>query len=47
MRHSLEKVLAVTGIKRTVLHATPMGKRSYERMGYRSVATFHIYMLQH
>ena len=40
MRHSLERALAVTGIKRTVLHATPMGKPSYERMGYRSLKVF-------
>jgi GNAT superfamily N-acetyltransferase len=47
MRHSLEMAYRATGIKRTVLHATAMGKPTYERMGYRSVTTFTIYMLRH
>lgn len=47
MRHSLERALAGTETKRTVLHATPMGRPSYERMGYRSVATYRFFMLQH
>jgi GNAT superfamily N-acetyltransferase len=47
MRQSLEMARRATGIKRTVLHATPMGKPSYERMGYGAVAAFGIYMLQH
>ena len=47
MRYSLEMAYKATGIKRTVLHATAMGKPSYERMGYRSVATFNMYMLSH
>lgn len=46
MRCSLEMAYAATGIKRTVLHASAMGKSTYERMGYRSVATFNVYMLQ-
>jgi ribosomal protein S18 acetylase RimI-like enzyme len=46
MRESLQMAYAATGIKRTVLHATAMGKPTYERMGYRSVATFNIYMLR-
>jgi len=47
IRQSLEMARRATGIKRTVLHASPMGKPSYERMGYGTVAAFGIYMLQH
>lgn len=47
MRDSLEMAYRPTGITRSVLHATALGKPSYERMGYRSVATFNFYMLRH
>jgi GNAT superfamily N-acetyltransferase len=47
MRRSLEMAYAATGIQRTVLHATAMGRPTYEKMGYRAVAEFGFYMLPH
>ncbi|MRG97553.1 GNAT family N-acetyltransferase [Polyangium spumosum] len=40
MRHSLEEAAAATGLRRTVLHASEMGRPVYEAMGYRPVAAF-------
>jgi GNAT superfamily N-acetyltransferase len=47
MRHSLDMAHAATGIVRTVLHATPMGRPVYERMGYRPVTEFDVYAPSH
>jgi len=43
IRHSLEDARKVTGIERTVLHATEDGFAVYLRMGYRVVAKFPLY----
>jgi hypothetical protein len=47
MRHSLDMADAATAIVRTVLHATPMGRPVYERMGYRPVTEFDVYAPSH
>jgi hypothetical protein len=43
IRRSLEEATRVTGLERTVLHATGDGFPVYLRMGYRAVAKFPIY----
>ena len=43
MRHSLESAAQATGLRRTTLHATEMGRPVYRRMGYRDAATFQVY----
>jgi GNAT superfamily N-acetyltransferase len=45
MRHSLNEAAAATGLKRTVLHASPAGTAIYEAMGYRRVCNFTAYAL--
>lgn len=44
MRRSLARAQAATGIRRTVLHATPAGKPLYAAMGYRVTGQFTMYM---
>lgn len=46
MRFGLDQARQATGIDRTVLHATPAGLPLYQQMGYRSVATFTLYLSQ-
>lgn len=46
MRHSLDTAEQATGVRRSVLHASQMGRPVYETMGYRPVATFRYYMVQ-
>lgn len=43
MRHSLEVAASRTGLRRTVLHASDMGRRLYAEMGYHDTAHFTIY----
>ncbi len=43
MRDSLARAAAATGLRRTVLHATEMGRTLYLKMGYRDVTQFHLY----
>jgi GNAT superfamily N-acetyltransferase len=40
MRHALQQASRATGLTRTVLHASDVGRPLYERMGYRAVAGF-------
>jgi ribosomal protein S18 acetylase RimI-like enzyme len=42
LRHSLETAARISGLSRTVLHATELGYPVYQAMGYRQVATFHV-----
>ena len=44
MRRSLERAQAATGIRRTVLHASPAGRPLYASMGYRVTGEFMMYM---
>ena len=44
MRHSLARATQATGLRRTVLHATPAGAPLYTSMGYRTTSTFTMYM---
>jgi ribosomal protein S18 acetylase RimI-like enzyme len=43
-RHALEQVGEESGLTRYVLQSTPAGHALYERMGYRTVAGFTIYI---
>ncbi|WP_437627707.1 GNAT family N-acetyltransferase [Sorangium sp. So ce1151] len=43
MRSCLDDALSATGIQRTVLHATDIGRPVYEGMGYRAVTRFAFY----
>ncbi|WP_437581404.1 GNAT family N-acetyltransferase [Sorangium sp. So ce887] len=43
MRRCLDDALSETGVARTVLHATEMGRPVYEGMGYRAVTRFAFY----
>lgn len=43
MRSSLDDALSATGIRRTALHATDMGRPVYEAMGYRALTRFFFY----
>lgn len=43
MRSCLDDALSETGVTRTVLHATEMGRPVYEGMGYRAVTRFAFY----
>lgn len=43
MRRSLARAGEATGIRRTVLHATPAGAPLYASMGYRTTARFTMY----
>jgi GNAT superfamily N-acetyltransferase len=45
MRRSLEEAGTATGLRRTVLHATEVGRPVYEAMGYRPVVGFTWYAL--
>lgn len=47
MRHSLEAARKASGLKRTILHATPMGAPLYEEMGYGKVASFVAFSVPH
>jgi ribosomal protein S18 acetylase RimI-like enzyme len=44
MRHSLARATAATGIRRTVLHATPAGAPLYASMGYHVTGRFTMYL---
>ncbi|GHG76048.1 GNAT family N-acetyltransferase [Comamonas sp. JC664] len=44
MRHALQQAQRTWGVQRTILHATEAGQPGYERMGYRPVTRFHMYM---
>ena len=44
MRHALEQQRAKVGQMRSGLHATPAGLPLYERIGYRPVARFELYL---
>jgi ribosomal protein S18 acetylase RimI-like enzyme len=46
VRHSLEAAARSSGPSRTVLHATELGYPVYRAMGYRQVASFHVYFPQ-
>jgi GNAT superfamily N-acetyltransferase len=46
MRYSLRRAEAATGLRRTVLHATPAGAPLYRQMGYQTVASFTLYSNQ-
>lgn len=45
MRHALAEAGRAWGLQRTVLHATEAGLPIYQRMGYRIVTRFPIYMV--
>ncbi|HEX8109040.1 MAG TPA: GNAT family N-acetyltransferase [Kofleriaceae bacterium] len=45
MRRSLARAEAATGIRRTVLHASPAGAPLYAAMGYRSTGRFTMYIV--
>jgi GNAT superfamily N-acetyltransferase len=45
MRRSLNEAAAATGLRRTVLHASPDGTAIYAAMGYQSVCNFTAYAL--
>lgn len=47
VRYALQKAHESTGLSKSVLHATDMGKPIYERIGFRSVASFRWYMQKH
>jgi len=47
MRHVLGEVQQRTGITRTLLQATPAGLPMYQKMGYRKVCQFTIYLSEH
>jgi hypothetical protein len=44
IRHSLARATAATGLRRTVLHATPAGEPLYTSMGYRATSRFTMYL---
>ena len=44
MRRSLARAHAATGIRRTILHASPAGAPLYASMGYRRTADFTMYL---
>lgn len=46
MRRSLARAAAATGLRRTVLHATPAGEPLYTSMGYRATSQFTMYAAQ-
>jgi hypothetical protein len=43
MRRSLEDAAGATGLVRTVLHASPMGRPLYSQMGYHDTLPFTVY----
>jgi GNAT superfamily N-acetyltransferase len=43
MRRSLEDAARATGLTRTVLHASPMGRPLYSQMGYHDTVPFALY----
>jgi len=43
MRRSLEDAARATGLNRTVLHASPMGRPLYSKMGYHDTVPFAVY----
>ena len=43
MRRSLEDAAKSTGLIRTVLHASPMGRPLYSQMGYHDTVPFTVY----
>jgi predicted acetyltransferase len=43
MRRSLEDAARATGLVRTILHASPMGRPLYSQMGYHDTAPFTVY----
>ena len=47
VRHALQKAHESTGLTKSALHATAMGKPVYERIGFRPVADFRWYMQKH
>jgi len=44
MRKVLSETRERTGVERTVLQSTPAGLRLYERMGYRRITNFNVYI---
>jgi ribosomal protein S18 acetylase RimI-like enzyme len=46
VRHSLEAAARSSGLSRTVLHATELGRPVYRAMGYRTVASFRAFLPQ-
>ena len=44
MRYALEQARVATGIERTVLQSSAMGLRLYERMGYKTVTRFSVWL---
>jgi ribosomal protein S18 acetylase RimI-like enzyme len=44
MRHALEHHRRKAGQMKSVLHSTPAGLKLYERLGYRRVARFELYL---
>lgn len=44
MRRSLADAARATGLTRTVLHASPMGRPLYSQMGYRDTLPFDVYV---
>ncbi|MGK4007471.1 GNAT family N-acetyltransferase [Sorangium sp. So ce1036] len=44
LRGCLDDALGATGIRRTALHASEMGLRLYEAMGYRAITRFAFYV---
>ncbi len=47
MRRSLEDAAKTTGLRRTVLHGTPMGRPLYAQMGYHDTLPFTVYAQAH
>jgi ribosomal protein S18 acetylase RimI-like enzyme len=44
MRQVLAESQERTGVERTVLQSTAAGQRLYERMGYRRITNFNVYI---
>ncbi|HEY6121804.1 MAG TPA: GNAT family N-acetyltransferase [Pyrinomonadaceae bacterium] len=42
--YSVQEAQKASGLKRVILHATPMAQSVYERMGFRSVTTFPMFL---
>jgi hypothetical protein len=47
MRRSLQDAMQETGLSRTVLHGSPMGRPLYLRMGYHDTVPFTVYAAAH
>jgi ribosomal protein S18 acetylase RimI-like enzyme len=42
--HSINEASRVSGLQRTILHATPMARSMYELLGFRTVTTFPMFL---